>query len=92
MTSDVTIILNKKGKIKRVKRGNKVLRAKRKPRGSKKGTRVVGLLTLELLAHGRTKKKGGPGKDKGDGEGNDGGGTDPCCFRDAGSGTVWCWC
>jgi hypothetical protein len=94
----VTISINKKGEIQRVKRGRVAVRNKKGVAGKKvlgAGARVVKRVALEFLVHGapttKTKRKGsGGGKGKGRGKGK-GGGTDPCCFRD-GTGRVWCWC
>jgi hypothetical protein len=90
----LTISVNKKGKITRVRRGREVVRSKKGRAAAKArvGAKKVGAVVLELFIHapivrGPVKKKGG-GKGKGKGRG----GTDPCCFRDARTGQVWCWC
>jgi hypothetical protein len=91
----VTISINKKGEIQRVKRGRVAVRNKKGAAGKKalgRGARVVKRVALELLVHGHgpvTKRKGSGG---GGGKGKGKGGTDPCCFRDPNTGRVWCWC
>ena len=90
----VTISINKKGEIQRVRRGRVAVRNRKGAAGKKvlgAGAKVVKRVAFEFLVHGvpKTKtKKRGSGKGRGKGKG---GGTDPCCFRD-GTGRVWCWC
>jgi hypothetical protein len=102
----ITITTNPKGKILQIRRGRRVLKAKKTARGPNKPAKIkrgttLGMLCLELLegSHengaGHTKKRGsgkGLGKGKGKGRGHGGGGTNPCCFRDPNTGRVWCFC
>ena len=87
----VTISINKKGEIQRVKRGRVAVPRKRGAAGRKAlgaGAKVVNRVRLEFLVHREQTKKRGSGKGKGRGKG----GTDPCCFRDPRTGNVFCWC
>jgi hypothetical protein len=97
----ITVTVNRKGKIVQVRRGLRVAKRKKTTPGKNTGKKfgsTLGLLTIELLegahdADRHTKKKGSGGHGKGNGKGrNGGGGTNPCCFRDPGTGNVWCFC
>jgi hypothetical protein len=101
-SATITITIDSKGRIRQVRSGRKLLRAKTSPPGANVASRVgrgdtVGLLELLKGKHDADAKRGkGRGKDKDkdkdkDDTGN-GGGTDPCCIRDPRTGRVYCWC
>ena len=96
----ITIGLDKQGNVQEVRVTGEVIRPyESKPGlvpegGSTPGCeQVVQKLVHELLT---CKKKGDkpttpPGGDNPPGGGG-GAGSDPCCYRDPGTGRVWCWC
>jgi hypothetical protein len=87
----ITIGLDKRGNVQEVRvNGEAARQYDGKPGllregGSTPGCeQVIKTLVHELLT---CKKKGDkPPTDPG------GGGSDPCCYRDPGTGRVWCWC